>query len=83
MNNHTKRRTCKICGTGKAETKDLNRHMWSKHPDEARRLGLPQELDECWCGYKGRTDNVKRHRDQQGHWEVQGQVQGYGEGQGL
>ncbi|KAL2259064.1 hypothetical protein VTK26DRAFT_7390 [Humicola hyalothermophila] len=67
MNNHKRRRECDLCPAKKAETKDLNRHMWAKHPDEARRRGVPQEVDGCWCGYWGRKDNVKRHRDQQGH----------------
>ena len=69
MNNHTKRRRCKLCSAGGAEYKDLNRHMWSKHPDEARRLGVPKEEDQCLrCGYSGRRDNVKRHKDQLEHW---------------
>ena len=69
MNNHTKRRKCDFCSAGGAEHKDLNRHMWSKHPDEARRLGVPKEEDQCpRCPYSGRRDNVKRHKDQKRHW---------------
>ncbi|KAK4150507.1 hypothetical protein C8A00DRAFT_17987 [Chaetomidium leptoderma] len=68
MNNHTKPRKCEICGAGVAEAKDLHRHMWTHHADEARRRGLPREHDECQtCGYSGRTDNVKRHREKRGH----------------
>jgi hypothetical protein len=69
INNHTKRRRCGICDAGGAETKDLNRHMWTNHPDEARMLGVPKDEDRCsMCGYTGRSDNVKRHKDKKGHW---------------
>lgn len=67
QNNHFKRRRCDICGTGGAENKDLFRHMWTHHPDEARRRRLPKEEDRCYCGYSGRKDNVKRHKDTLGH----------------
>ncbi|KAK3306183.1 uncharacterized protein B0T15DRAFT_220830 [Chaetomium strumarium] len=68
-NNHSKRRKCKYCDAGGAETKDLNRHMWTHHPDLARELGVPRELDRCSkCGYAARKDNVKRHKDKKGHW---------------
>lgn len=50
-----------------AEMKDLNRHMWAHHRDEARRRGLPGEVDQCLrCGYWGRKDNLKRHKDTKG-----------------
>lgn len=69
MHNHTKRRRCDLCDGGGAETKDLNRHMWTHHPDEARRRGVPREEDRCpRCNYGGRKDNVKRHKDKKGHW---------------
>ncbi|KAK4120548.1 hypothetical protein N657DRAFT_649046 [Parathielavia appendiculata] len=69
INNHTKPRKCDICGAGGAVAKDLNRHMWTHHPDEARRRGVPKEEDRCLvCGYTGRKDNVKRHRDTKNHW---------------
>ncbi|KAH6845684.1 hypothetical protein B0I37DRAFT_435031 [Chaetomium sp. MPI-CAGE-AT-0009] len=67
INNHTKRRRCDICGRGGAENKDLNRHMWANHPDEARERNVPKEWDQCYCGYSGRKDNVKRHKDTLGH----------------
>ncbi len=42
--------------------------MWAHHADEARELGIPQEKDICpVCGYSGRTDNVKRHREKKRH----------------
>ncbi|KAL2270701.1 hypothetical protein VTJ83DRAFT_72 [Remersonia thermophila] len=67
--NHTKRRRCDLCPMGGAETKDLNRHMWSHHPDEARRRGIPREDAVCEvCGIRGRKDNIKRHKDTKGHW---------------
>ncbi|KAK3900821.1 hypothetical protein C8A05DRAFT_35531 [Staphylotrichum tortipilum] len=67
-NIHNRPRICQICGKGKAERKDLNRHMWARHPDEARRLKIPKEEDICpVCGHHGRKDNVKRHRDMKGH----------------
>jgi len=43
--------------------------MWTHHPNEARELNTPKEEDVCLvCGYSGRSDNVKRHRDTKGHW---------------
>ncbi|GAB1318156.1 hypothetical protein MFIFM68171_08366 [Madurella fahalii] len=67
-NNHTKRRRCDLCDGGGAETKDLNRHMWSRHPEEARQRNIPRDEDKCpTCDYKGRKDNVKRHRDTKKH----------------
>jgi hypothetical protein len=69
QNNHYRPRICDICGAGFAENKDLFRHMWTHHPDEARDRGVPREDDECpVCGYSGRRDNVKRHRDTHNHY---------------
>ena len=49
--------------------KDLNRHMWANHREAARELGVPKEEALCEvCGYWGRKDNVKRHKDTLGHW---------------
>jgi len=43
--------------------------MWANHPEEARALGIPKEESQCGkCDYKGRSDNVKRHKDLKGHW---------------
>ncbi len=67
-NNHKRPRRCDICGKKKAERKDLHRHMWAHHPDEARRRGVPKDEDFCpECEYHGRKDNVKRHREIKGH----------------
>lgn len=69
MNNHNKRRRCNFCDGGGAETKDLNRHMWTRHPNEARAFNIPKDEVQCpMCDYSGRSDNVKRHRDTKGHW---------------
>jgi hypothetical protein len=69
INNHIKPRECPICHKGGAEMKDLNRHMWTHHPDEAWTLGVPREEAQCEiCEYSGRKDNVKRHKDKKGHW---------------
>lgn len=68
FHNHTKPQECQLCGVGGAEAKDLNRHMWAHHPDEARALKVPKDEGRCdVCGYSGRKDNVKRHRDTKGH----------------
>ncbi|KAH6616118.1 hypothetical protein B0J18DRAFT_296561 [Chaetomium sp. MPI-SDFR-AT-0129] len=67
-NNHLYPRQCQYCPESKAEMKDLNRHMWTHHPDDARALKIPKEEDTCnVCGYSGRTDNVKRHREKKKH----------------
>ncbi|KAK4173524.1 hypothetical protein QBC36DRAFT_55646 [Triangularia setosa] len=76
MNNHTKRRKCPIkdCDGGGAETKDLHRHLWAKHSDYAREKNIPRVEQPCgWpgCDYHGRTDNLKRHRDNHNHWPMQ------------
>ncbi|KAK4204539.1 hypothetical protein QBC40DRAFT_303420 [Triangularia verruculosa] len=71
--NHSKRRKCPIegCKGGGAETKDLHRHLWANHPDYARENDIPRVDQPCgWpgCDYYGRTDNLKRHRDNHQHW---------------
>ncbi|CAP62122.1 uncharacterized protein PODANS_5_50 [Podospora anserina S mat+] len=73
MNNHTKRRQCPFrdCEGGGAETKDLNRHLWTHHPEYASAENIPKDEEWCGfqgCGYHGRRDNVKRHRDNHNHW---------------
>ncbi|KAL2157307.1 hypothetical protein VTH06DRAFT_6245 [Thermothelomyces fergusii] len=66
--NHLRPRKCDICGHGAAENKDLNRHMWVHHPNEARERGVPREESSCLsCHYSGRRDNVKRHRQALNH----------------
>ncbi|KAK3312953.1 hypothetical protein B0H66DRAFT_383618 [Apodospora peruviana] len=79
QNNHLKPHVCKICrDQGKdpedyhvgAEKKDLHRHMWTHHKETARAEGIPREEKTCpasGCGYKGRKDNVERHRKNMGH----------------
>ncbi|KAK3689314.1 hypothetical protein B0T22DRAFT_536257 [Podospora appendiculata] len=72
QNNHTRPRTCDYCPPGGykggAEMKDLNRHIWTFHPTQAKALGTPKDEDECPnCDYKGRSDNVKRHRKKHNH----------------
>jgi hypothetical protein len=50
--------------------RDLDRHYWSHHPGWAAQNGIPHETAKCpahGCDYKGRRDNVKRHREQAGH----------------
>ncbi|VBB80965.1 Putative protein of unknown function [Podospora comata] len=73
MNNHTKRRQCPFldCKGGGAETKDLNRHLWTHHPEYASAENIPKDEEWCGfqgCGYHGRRDNLKRHRDSHNHW---------------
>ncbi|KAK4664085.1 uncharacterized protein QC763_500050 [Podospora pseudopauciseta] len=73
MNNHTKRRQCPFvdCEGGGAETKDLHRHLWTHHPEYASAENIPKDEEWCGfqgCGYHGRRDNVKRHRDNHNHW---------------
>ncbi|KAK4145177.1 uncharacterized protein C8A04DRAFT_27181 [Dichotomopilus funicola] len=68
QHNHYPPRQCEYCDVSKAEMKDLYRHMWARHPDAARALKIPKEEDTCnVCGYSGRTDNVKRHREKKQH----------------
>jgi len=42
--------------------KDLNRHMWTNHPETARAQKIPKDMKICPnCGQKSRSDNLKRH----------------------
>ncbi|KAK4464423.1 hypothetical protein QBC42DRAFT_45780 [Cladorrhinum samala] len=73
LHNHTRRRRCPIrgCQAGSGETRDLNRHLWTNHREYARENNVPKEEIPCdfpGCDYKGRKDNVKRHKDTHGHW---------------
>lgn len=59
------------CGyKGFAEVKDLHRHLWSHHPVYARAEKIPEEKTKCdypGCDYRGRKDNVQRHKAAVGH----------------
>lgn len=59
------------CGyKGGAELKDLHRHFWSYHSGYARANEIPEEKTKCdypGCDYKGRKDNVRRHKETVGH----------------
>ncbi|KAK4167029.1 hypothetical protein QBC43DRAFT_12364 [Cladorrhinum sp. PSN259] len=77
MHNHSKRRKCPLAAEegcqwkGGAENKDLHRHLWSHHNNYARANNIPKDEEICdypGCDYKGRKDNVKRHKDSKGHW---------------
>ncbi|KAK4187667.1 hypothetical protein QBC35DRAFT_384428 [Podospora australis] len=74
LHNHTKRRQCPFTNCtwpGGAETKDLNRHLWTNHRDYAQQNDIKREEKPCGfpgCNYYGRKDNLKRHRDTKGHW---------------
>lgn len=63
--NHTRRRCCPLCNQGFAERKDLNRHLWVKHPKEAHQYGVPGSYrvpcPHVPCPYIDREDNVRRH----------------------
>ncbi|KAF4855082.1 Kruppel-like factor 18 [Colletotrichum siamense] len=81
LNRHTKKHTrpyrCEICPEGAGKTppkfftaftdkKDLRRHMWAHHPNEAEVLGVPGESKDCSdCGETyTRQDNYYRHKDE-------------------
>ncbi|KAK0724497.1 hypothetical protein B0H67DRAFT_481293, partial [Lasiosphaeris hirsuta] len=62
--NHKKPTKCVAtgCTAGFAELKDMHRHMWTNHADQARALSIPNETRKCPdCDFKGRRDNLKRH----------------------
>lgn len=54
---------CHICGKGHQWNRDLQRHYWSNHPDEAFKMGLRRSEHKCrHCGkYFARRDHLKRH----------------------
>ncbi|KHE83146.1 hypothetical protein GE21DRAFT_1309766 [Neurospora crassa] len=65
-NNHRRPRKCPSCTYKAAEVKDLHRHLWSHHPVYARTENIPEEKTKCdypGCDYRGRKDNVQRHKD--------------------
>ncbi|KAK3400462.1 hypothetical protein B0T20DRAFT_432401 [Sordaria brevicollis] len=73
-NNHKRPHQCLFAGEcryeGGAERKDLNRHFWSHHPVYAENNKIPKEETSCdypGCKYKGRKDNVQRHKETVGH----------------
>ncbi|KAK4187668.1 hypothetical protein QBC35DRAFT_384433, partial [Podospora australis] len=62
--NHTRPEKCGVCGVGRAEKKDVYRHMWRAHLLEAIEQNIPQVSTKCHfpgCTHKGRRDNVTRH----------------------
>lgn len=61
---HTRPFACTACHKGHAAKKDLHRHLWSTHPDEAAALGIPNPMRVCpvaGCGFESRQDNLTRH----------------------
>ncbi|KAK4109129.1 hypothetical protein N656DRAFT_358501 [Canariomyces notabilis] len=54
---------CPLCGKGHAYRAGLNRHICSKHPDEAARFNLSTERQVCkWCRSSfARKDHLLRH----------------------
>lgn len=74
QNNHKRAHKCLFEGEcrykGGAEVKDLHRHYWSHHPVWAKDKKIPREETVCdfpGCNYKGRKDNVRRHKIKVGH----------------
>ncbi|KAK4173447.1 hypothetical protein QBC36DRAFT_149311, partial [Triangularia setosa] len=55
------------CTINMAEGKDLDRHIWTHHPDYAQEKNInDRDRTACywpWCRWRGRSDNLKRHRD--------------------
>ncbi|KAL1892645.1 hypothetical protein Sste5346_006930 [Sporothrix stenoceras] len=61
---HTRPFACTVCHKGHAAKKDLHRHLWSTHPDEAAAMGIPNPMRVCpvaGCGFESRQDNLTRH----------------------
>ncbi|KAK4679997.1 hypothetical protein QC764_0040510 [Podospora pseudoanserina] len=62
------------CTTSKSEEKDISRHIWTYHPDYAQENNISDtDRVECgWpgCWWRGRRDNLKRHKDTMKHWEA-------------
>jgi hypothetical protein len=68
---HTKPLGCPLCPKADysaAQKREVNRHLWAKHPDYAQSNNIPRERATCLeCEYEGRRDNVRRHRQDQHH----------------
>jgi hypothetical protein len=59
---HTKPFVCPVCRRGHAAKKDMHRHVWTNHPADAERLGIPVQTRTCnHCGAVERQDNLARH----------------------
>ncbi|KAI0540558.1 hypothetical protein GGR58DRAFT_118137 [Xylaria digitata] len=57
-------RECSLCDQSFTSNRDLNRHLWSKHPTYAAATDVPSQQSSCPirdCTYTGRRDNVLRH----------------------
>jgi hypothetical protein len=70
LKTHEKPLKCHMCPNleGYAEEKDRTRHYWSHHREWAKANHIKKVPEaECSCGYQGRYDNVKRHKETQGH----------------
>ncbi|EPE03084.1 zinc finger protein 76 (expressed in testis) [Ophiostoma piceae UAMH 11346] len=69
LKKHTKRHEkpykCPVCDKGHGAKKDTDRHMWTKHSEEAERRGIPNPNEPCpveGCTGVGRkSDNLSRH----------------------
>ncbi|OAA66013.1 Zinc finger, C2H2-type/integrase, DNA-binding protein [Niveomyces insectorum RCEF 264] len=64
MRTHTRPFSCAVCGRGHGAKRDLHRHLWTTHPEEAARAGIPSFVRPCpvaGCRFAGRHDNLMRH----------------------
>jgi hypothetical protein len=55
---------CPLCPKIISAVRDINRHLWSRHPQYAVQIGVKSETRDCpfrGCRYRGRRDNVNRH----------------------
>ncbi|KAH7407650.1 hypothetical protein BKA64DRAFT_426768 [Cadophora sp. MPI-SDFR-AT-0126] len=66
---HTRPLQCELCPQDIirfAERKDLDRHYWSTHRTYAQDNNIPRDSKACPdCDYVGRSDNVRRHQQNQ------------------
>lgn len=57
---------CGLCDKGHLDKRALDRHLWSRHKEYAKRTGAKSERMRCRkCDYQSRADNVRRHERSQ------------------
>ncbi|KAK0707803.1 hypothetical protein B0H67DRAFT_322718 [Lasiosphaeris hirsuta] len=57
---------CALCGKGHLDKRALDRHLWSRHKEYAKKTGAKSERIRCRkCDYESRADNVRRHERSQ------------------
>lgn len=63
---HKQQFHCPLCRKGHLDKRAVDRHLWTRHEEYARKHDIKSERIRCReCDYESRSDNVRRHEKSQ------------------